>query len=332
MNTLLADLRVGVRLLWRDKAFTVTAGLTLAVCIGANIALFSVVRGVLLKPLAMPEPDRVLVAGNVYPGAGVHEPIGAAVPDYFDRLRDMTVFAEQALFRRDDRSVDQGGTPANVEGMTVTPSFFRVAGVEPQMGRTFTDQEGEIGNEFAVVLSDSFWRNQFGGEPSVVGRDLRLDGRPYTVVGVMPRGFDPTDDEIELWTPMTFTAEQKSDEARHSNNAIYIARLKPGATLRTGTGADRRVERREPRSIPAVQRGARQCRLPHCRQSTAGPDGQGRQSHALPDVGRGALRAADRLRQRRQPCTRAVARADEGAGHAAGSWRWHVASRAPARR
>ena len=231
MNTLLTDLRVGLRLLWRDKAFTVTAALTLAVCIGANTALFSVVRGVLLKPLAMPEPDRVLVAGNVYPGAGVHEPIGSAVPDYFDRLRDVTVFVDQALFRGDDRSVEQGGTPASVEARTVTPSFFRVVGVKPQLGRTFTDQEGEIGNEFEVVLSDAFWRNQFGGEPSAVGRDLRLDGRAYTVVGVMPPGFRPTDDDVELWTPMTFTAEQKSDDSRHSNNAVYIGRLKPGATL-----------------------------------------------------------------------------------------------------
>jgi predicted permease len=231
MNTLVADLRSGARLLWRDKAFTVTAALTLAVCIGANTALFSVVRGVLLQPLDMPESERVLVAGNVYPGAGVHEPIGAAVPDYFDRLRDVTVFAEQALFRRDDRSIDQGGTPARVEAMAVTPSFFRVAGVKPQLGRTFTDQEGEIGNEFVVVLSDSFWRAQFGGEPSAVGREIRLDGRAYTVVGVMPPGFHPTDDEFALWTPMTFTAEQKSEDSRHSNNAVYIARLKPGATL-----------------------------------------------------------------------------------------------------
>ncbi|HEY6613402.1 MAG TPA: ABC transporter permease, partial [Vicinamibacterales bacterium] len=231
MNTLLADLRVGARLLWRDKAFTVTAGLTLAVCIGANVALFSVIRGVLLRPLAMPDADRVVIAGNVYPGAGVHDAIGAAVTDYFDRLPAITAFAEQAVFRRADRSVDQGGTPMNVEGMTVTPSFFRVAGVGPQLGRTFTEQDGEAGNEFAVVISDPFWRNHFGGEPAVVGRSLRLDGRPYTVVGVMPRGFDPTDDDIELWTPIIFTPRERSDEARHSNTLGYFARLKPGATL-----------------------------------------------------------------------------------------------------
>jgi hypothetical protein len=100
MSTLFNDVRVGLRLLWKDKAFTATAGLTLAVCIGANTALFSVVRGVLLKPIGMSEADRVMFAGNVYPGAGVHEPMGAAVPDYFDRLRDVTAFAEQTVSSR----------------------------------------------------------------------------------------------------------------------------------------------------------------------------------------------------------------------------------------
>ena len=228
---MLNDLRVSLRLLWKDKAFTSTAALTLAVCIGANAALFSVVRGVLLKPLALPDPDRVVLAGNVYPGAGVHDPIGASVPDYFDRRRDVTAFAEQALFKRDDRSVDQGGVATRVEAMTVTPSFFRVAGIKPQLGRTFTEQEGEIGHELVVVLSDGFWRTQFGGDRNAVGRDLRIDGKPHTVIGVMPPRFQPTDEERAMWTPMTFTAKQKSDEERHSNNAIYLARLKPGASV-----------------------------------------------------------------------------------------------------
>jgi hypothetical protein len=152
----LNDLRVSLRLLWKDRAFTATAALTLAICIGANAALFSVIRGVLLKPLALPDPDRVVMAGNAYPGAGVHEPIGSAVPDYFDRLRDITAFDVQAFFKQDNRSVDQGGVAARVESITATPSFFRVAGVPPQIGRTFTDQEGEIGHESVVVLSDGF--------------------------------------------------------------------------------------------------------------------------------------------------------------------------------
>ena len=228
---MLNDVRVSLRLLWKDRAFTVTAALTLAVCIGANAALFSVVRGVLLEPLALPDPDRIVIAGNAYPGAGIHEPIGSAVPDYFDRLRDVTAFEAQALFTHDNRSVDQGGVAARVESYTVTPSFFKVAGVLPQLGRVFTDEEGEIGHELVVVLSDAYWRSQFGGDRNAIGRELRIDGRPHTVLGVMPPGFRPHDDDTAMWTPMTFTAEERSDEQRHSNNAVFIARLKREATL-----------------------------------------------------------------------------------------------------
>jgi predicted permease len=227
----LTDLRIGLRLLWKDKAFTLTAVLTLALCIGANTALFSVVRGVLLKPLAIPEPDRVVNAGNTYPGAGVHAPIGASVPNYFDRLREVTVFEEQALLDTTSYSVVESGIPARVEGMTVTPSFFRLAGVKPRLGRTFSEQEGEVGNTHVVVLSDGFWRSQFGSDPSIVGRDVRLDGVAHTVVGVMPAQFRFPFEDAALWTPMSFTAEDKADDHRHSNNAVYIARLKPGATL-----------------------------------------------------------------------------------------------------
>jgi predicted permease len=227
----LTDVRIGLRLLWKDKAFTLTAVLTLALCIGANTALFSVVRGVLLKPLAIPEPDRVVNAGNTYPGAGVHRPIGASVPDYFDRLREVTAFEEQALLKTQSYSVVQSGVPARVEAMSVTPSFFRLAGVKPQLGRTFSEQEGEVGNTQVVVLSDGFWRSQLGGDPGIVGRDLRLDGVSHTVIGVMPARFRFPSDDTALWTPMSFTPEARADDERHSNNALYIARLKPGATV-----------------------------------------------------------------------------------------------------
>src|SRR6185436_1168031 len=226
-----SDLRVSLRLLWRDKAFTATAALTLALCIGANTALFSVVRGVLLKPLAMPESDRVVMAGNAYPGAGVHDPIGAAVPDYFDRLGAISVFSEQTLVKTADRSIDQRGTAVSVKGGLVTPSFFRVTGVKPERGRTFSDREGDVGNELVVVISDAFWKTQFGGDATAVGRELRIDGRPHTVIGIMPAGFRMLDQDLALWTPMTFTAEEKSDERRHSNNAIYLARMKRDATI-----------------------------------------------------------------------------------------------------
>src|ERR1700687_4265365 len=140
------DLRVAFRLLCKDKAFTVTAALTLAVCIGANTALFTVVDHVLLRPLRVPESDRVVLIYNSYPKAGA-EHAGATVPDYYERLREMPVFEEQALFNTRDPSVDASGTPDRVHVMQVTPSFFRLVRVSPRVGRSLTHEEGGLGRE-----------------------------------------------------------------------------------------------------------------------------------------------------------------------------------------
>src|SRR5213594_3394628 len=111
---MLNDVRVGLRLLWKDKAFTITAALTLALCIGANTALFSVVDHVLLRPLPFPESDRILLMANRYPGAGAEFGSNSGAADYFDRLRETTVFAEQAMYNSSDVSVDQNGSPTRV--------------------------------------------------------------------------------------------------------------------------------------------------------------------------------------------------------------------------
>src|SRR5436309_12763905 len=227
------DLRVGLRLLWRDKAFTLTAALTLALCIGANTALFSVVHNVLLRPLNVPESDRIVLMGNAYPAAGVGAAAGssAGVPDYYDRLRETTVYEEQALYNGRNQSVDQNGTPTRVRVNMVTPSFFRLLRMAPAIGRTFTEQDGEVGQDKKVVLSDALWQSEFGGDPHAIGRDFRLDGQPFTVVGVMPKGFYFVNPNVMLWRPLAFTPQQKADDQRHSNNYSNIARLKPGATV-----------------------------------------------------------------------------------------------------
>jgi predicted permease len=224
------DLRVAARRLAKDKAFTVTAALTLAICIGANAALFSVVHNVLLRPLPVPEPERILLMSNQYPKAGAADSSNSGVPDYFDRRRDMTVFSEQALFNHGSVAVGEEGVPVRMRAGNVTPSYFRLMGVAPALGRTFSEDEGEPGNEKKVVLSAGLWQRVFAGDPHVVGRELRLDGQPYTVVGVMPASFQPVDPETQLWRPLAFTAEQKSDARRHSNNWWNVARLRPGAT------------------------------------------------------------------------------------------------------
>jgi len=169
------DLRVGLRLLAKDKAFTITAGLTLALCIGANTALFSVVHNVLLRPLSVPESDRILVMENLYPAAGAYTG-SAGVPDYYDRLRETTVFEEQALYNSSNVSVDQNGAPTRIRVTNVTPSFFRLLRVPALLGRTFDDLEGELGNEKKVVLSYALWQTQFGGDPHAVGSRTRSSG------------------------------------------------------------------------------------------------------------------------------------------------------------
>ena len=226
-----SDIRQAFRLLWKDKAFTLTAALTLALCIGANTALFSVVHNVLLRPLPVPESDQIVLMGNAYPGAGATIGGSSGVPDYYDRLRDVKVMEEQALYQGRNLSIDQNGTPTRVRATLVTPSYFRLLRVAPALGRTFSEQEGEPGNEKKAVLSYSLWQSQFGGDPQAIGKDIRLDGQPYTIIGVMPKGFYFLNPNVMLWTPLAFTAQQKDDQQRHNNSWQNIARLKPGASV-----------------------------------------------------------------------------------------------------
>jgi predicted permease len=228
---MLSDLRVGLRLLWKDKVFTLTSVLTLALCIGANTALFSVVHNVLLRPLPVPESDRIVVMGNAYPKAGADIGTSSGVPDYYDRLRDVTVLEQQALYNGSSRSLDENGTPMRVRGQNVTTSFFRLLRVSPAIGRDFVDQDGEVGNARKVILSYALWQTLFAGDSSAIGKDVRLDGVAFTVVGIMPRGFLFVDPDVMLWTPLAFTPQQKSDAQRHSNNFQDIGRLKPGASV-----------------------------------------------------------------------------------------------------
>jgi predicted permease len=225
------DLRVGMRLLWKERAFSVTAVLTLALCIGANTALFSVVHHVLLRPLPIPDSDRIVIIGNSYPGAGQAGPGSVSVPDHYDRLRDTTVFEAQALYNGRNQNVDQNGTPARIRVNQVTPSFFHLLRVAPMLGRTFTDEDGQPGNDRKAVLSYAMWQSQFGGNPDAIGRDIRIDGQPLTVVGVMPQDFYYLSSNVMLWRPLAFTPRQQDDSQRHSNNYQNIARLKPGATV-----------------------------------------------------------------------------------------------------
>jgi predicted permease len=226
-----SDLRIGLRLLLKDKAFTITAAATLAMCIGANTALFSVVHNVLLRPLPVPDSERLVLMSNTYPKAGADGLGSSGVPDYYDRIRDVSVLEDQAVYQTRTMAIDQNGTPARVLAMIATPSLFHLIKATPQIGRTFSDAEGEIGNERRVILSYALWQSAFGGDRQVVGKDARINSQPYTIVGVMPRGFLFMEPDVMAWIPAAFTPAQKSDEERHSNNWRNVGRLKPGAAL-----------------------------------------------------------------------------------------------------
>jgi predicted permease len=218
------------RTLLSDRSFTAAAATTLAACIAANVVLFSIVHSVLLKPLAVPESDRLVFLYNSYPGAGA-ERGGSGVPDYYERVSGAPALESLALLASRNRSTGESGRPERVATMEVTPSFFRVAKVQAALGRTFTEDEGEVGRNDRVVLSHGYWRERFGGDPKIAGKTIRIDGRPYTIVGVMPASFTFLASDERLWTPLAFTAEQKSDEGRHNNSWASIGRLRAGATI-----------------------------------------------------------------------------------------------------
>ncbi len=229
MNNLIRDIRYGIRSLLRDKAFAATVLLTLAICIAANTATFAIVNSVIFRPLPIPQAEKIVIMSNQYPKAGTSTSTNSAAADYYDRLTAVTALSHQAMYQTGGRTPEIGGRPEQVQGMAVTPTFFPLVGVSPARGRAFTPEEGEIGGEQKVILSDGLWHSLFAGDPAAVGHDIRIGGRPFTIVGIMPRGFNFVDSEVRYWVPLAFTAQQKT--ARHNNNWTNIGRLKPGATI-----------------------------------------------------------------------------------------------------
>jgi putative ABC transport system permease protein len=238
------DLQSSLRLLSKDRGFTLTTLLTLAVCLAANVAVFTVVYSVLLRPLPAPESDRIVALGDVYPTITPDDILSNTAPAYFDRLEALTTLEDQALFAFWFDTITIEGTPQELRGMRATPSLFRLLQVRPALGRTFTESEGEPGADRKIVLSYGLWQRLFGGQPGAIGKDVRLGwtGQRYTIVGVMPRGFAFFDlgdngharaagDSIQFWIPLAFTPAQRSDEARTRYGFFHVGRIRPGSTI-----------------------------------------------------------------------------------------------------
>jgi predicted permease len=222
------DVRAGWRFLRKHRGFSATAILTLAVCLGANAVVFAIVQQGLLNPLAVPDPSRIMLMGNQFPNSGPGIGDSSAPRNYYDRLAAVTAFSEQALFGGADHTLSRDSGTERLHGMAATPSLFRLLGVSPVVGRSFTDDEAEVGNEQRVILSYGLWQQLFAGDPDAVGAEINLTGRPFTIVGVMPERFSFFDPYVRFWVPLAFTAPQKQNPI--ANNWYNIGRLKPGAT------------------------------------------------------------------------------------------------------
>ena len=179
-----------MRSLRKSRGFAAATLLTLAVCLGANAAIFTVVDSVLLRPLPVCDADRIVALGDVYPFTP-NDILSNDVPSYFDRRAGVPTLAEQAMFAPWFDTLKIDGVSVELRGMRATPSLFRLLQVQPIVGRTFDDAEGEVGAERKILLSHGLWQRLYGGDRSAVGKDLRLGwtGQRYTIVGVMPRGF-----------------------------------------------------------------------------------------------------------------------------------------------
>ena len=236
METLVQDVRYALRTLRARPAFTLVAVLTLALGIGANATIFSVVNELLLRPLPFREPERLVTVLGVREGKRE----GVSYPDLLDFQRESRAFSGIALLAGQTVNFTGGDTPDRLRGAFVTGGVFDVIGVKAAVGRTFTDAESEMGRAVpVVVVSHALWRTRFGGDPTLVGRALQLNGRPFEVIGILPAGFRSPFDEPDVWIPVPFHTSRTPDWSRTGKGAFErtsryvpaLGRLAPGATV-----------------------------------------------------------------------------------------------------
>jgi putative ABC transport system permease protein len=234
VESLLRDLRISARGLRRAPLFTAVAAVTLALGIGANAAIFSLINAVLLRPLPFPQSDRIVVLWEQPPktintaSLGTRNQQNPVSPanflDWRDRTRSFDAMAALSSF---PMGLSGFGEPREVDTFQVSASFFRILAVAPLLGRTFDASEDVPHGPHVAVISFDLWQQQFGGDPSVIGRTVRLHDEPYTILGVMPRQFDLPFAHAELWVPIQIARGMDSDEGRYLN---VIAKLKPGVS------------------------------------------------------------------------------------------------------
>jgi putative ABC transport system permease protein len=234
MNSLLQDLRYGLRLLRKSPAFTFIALITLALGIGANSAIFTVVNGVLLSPLPYPEPDRLVELFN--PAEDGYAKIGEFSPqDFDDFARESKSYSAIAAYSyipgQTGMTLTSEGEPVRLTSASVSGQFFGVFPVRPVAGRMLTIDDDVVGRNSQVVISENLWRKQFGSDANIAGKKVILEGAPFTVVGVAPRSMQFPSKDVDIWSPLTLVGETSVPHIRQLRWMNAVGRLKPGVSL-----------------------------------------------------------------------------------------------------
>lgn len=220
--------RYAFRTLRRQPTFVLVAVLTLAVGIGANTAIFSAIKTVVLNPLPYDDPQRIAVLWEVSPEGNQDR---VSVPTFEDWRKDLRAFESVAAYRHVDLSYSGTGDPRNVPAVRATPDLFRVLRANARLGRTFTPEEAVPGADRVVVVSHGFFERVLGGRPDIIGQTIKLDAVPFTVVGVMPAGFEfPTATTVEAWAPLAFDPKDLHGRSRRARSLTVVGRLAPNVT------------------------------------------------------------------------------------------------------
>jgi predicted permease len=263
LGHMLQDTRYALRHLRKSPGFTLTAVLMLVLGIGATTAIFSIVEGVLLRPLPFPDPDRLVSLGDQIEGMHCPScaPSSVTAPDIRNYMRDTQSFSHLGGYRGRLFELSGAGDPAAVNGTRMSGEIFAALGVPPLLGRTFTQHEDEEQQQ-VVVLSYGMWRNRFHGDPDVLGNKILLYRKPYTVIGVMPRDFEfPLNpghvNQSEFWLPLSLQPKEFTAGGAASWNSRMIGRLKPGISVEQAQSDAERVAGETMRDYPAYMRSLR---------------------------------------------------------------------------
>jgi putative ABC transport system permease protein len=258
LEMLWQDLRFGARMLWKNPGFTAVAVITLALGIGANSAIFSVVNAALLRPLPYPNAERLVMVWGNFNRLNMTR-LGVSASEFVDYKKQNNIFSEVAAYQPLTFNLISSDEPERIGGARVSSSLFTLLGVQPLVGRSLLDEEDQPGRNHVAVLSHRLWQRRFNSDPTLIGRSITLDGESYSVVGIMPPKFqfplsEPYDTErADVWIPAAFSQEELVDRGQYSFR--MIGRLKPGVSLTQARSELSTTGQRFEQEYPRVYRG-----------------------------------------------------------------------------